>query len=295
MAETAATQTTASTKVQNPAGGTTQSSVTPAAKDQPTAPPAAGSPRMMKIKVDGKEVELPETEVLELASAGKASNARFQDAAKLKREADQIIQFAKDNPEEIFKKTGLNPREWAEKYLLGELQKEAETPQQKTARENEEKLRKYEADEKKRTAESERQEEERLTNEQREKYDKLFTQALFESGLPRTKFTVMRMAQLQKINLKKSFDCTAQQLAKIVREDYVAEQKALMGALDGDALIDFLGPEIAKKFSKAQIAKLKNRGTGGSSSAAGKGPVARNQPEPGMSWKDYQRKNRGRG
>src|SRR6185437_3488213 len=119
-------------------------------------------------------------------------------------------------------KVGMNPREWAEKFLMGELQKESETPEQKKARENEEELRKY-RDREKQVAEQKQQKDiEEATNQQRKKYDTLFTQALFESGLPRTKFTVKRMAELQLINIKKNLELPASKLAQIVREDYIS-------------------------------------------------------------------------
>lgn len=267
-----------------------QSTATPANPNPTNATNPPQQQRLMKIKVDGKEMELPESEVLELASAGRASNQRFQEAAKMKREAEAALKYLDENPAEMFTKRGKDARKWAEEFLLNEIKKEAETPDQKKARENEEKLRKYEANEKEQERQSKDAEMKQAINEQREKYDKLFTQALFESGLPRTPFTVRRMAELQKINLKNKYDLSAPQLAKLVREDYVKEQHSLMGSLDGDQLLDFLGPEIAKKFSKAQIAKLKARGNG--SGGSGKNPPTSSQNGSSLTWRDYQKKNR---
>lgn len=292
MAEATASATSTQT-TQSPAGAASPASAshTPSKSDQPNAAPAAAS-KTFKIKVDGKEQEVSESELLELASAGKAANQRFQDAAKMRKEAEQWLKLAEQDPSEFFKRTGKDPRKWSEEFLLRELQKEAETPEQKKARENEEALRQYRDKEKKDAENKESQDREKLTNSERERLDKLFTQALYESGLPRTKFTVKRMAELQLINIKNKFELKPDQLAKLVREDYINEQKSLLGALEGDQLLDFLGPEITKKFSKAQIAKLKSRGGGGGSSKGG--PVARNQPETGMTWREYQKKNRGR-
>lgn len=275
------------------AGSSSQTPTTSGANPTPKAssPVPAGTlpPRLLKIKVDGKEMELPESEVLELASRGKASNQRFQEAAKMKREADAILKHIDDNPAEAFTKRGKDARKWAEEFLMNELKKEAESPEQKRARENEEKLRKYETTEKEQEQQRKDSEMRQAINEQRDKYDKLFTQALFESGLPRTPFTVKRMAELQKTNLKNKLDLSAPQLAKLVREDYVAEQKALLGSLDGDQLIEFLGPENAKKYSKAQISKLRARGTGGSGSGPARKPAQSNQ---GLTWRELQKRNR---
>lgn len=266
----------------------------PSAKTEQPTPGAPGAVskepvRMLKVKVDGKEVELPESEVLELASAGRASTQRFQEAAKMRKEAEELLKFAKANPKEFFQKTGMNAREWAEKYLIEELQAEAMSPEQRKARENEDKLRKYEADEKGRKDQELNEERQRATAVERERLDKLFTSALYESGLPRTPYTVKRMAELQLINIKNKYELNASQLAKLVKEDYVSEQKALLGSLDGDQLIEFMGPENAKKFSKAQIAKLKARGVGGSAGGQ-RAPVTQNNE--GLTWRELQKRNR---
>lgn len=223
--------------------------------------------RKMKLKVDGQDVELPESEVIAGFQLSKTSTQRFQEAAKLKQEADRIMQFANENPEEIFKKTGMSAREWAEKYLLQQLQNDAMSPEQKKARENEDKLRKLEKEDVDRKEKVKQEHVKRLEQEHMQRYDVMFTKALNESGLPKTKFTVKRMAELQSINLKKGLELDASQLAKVVREDFLNEKKSLLEGMNGNQLLEFLGPELIKKFSKAQIAKLKSRGVGERSGA----------------------------
>lgn len=264
-----------------------------ASQSNGTPPPAAAPTpveiRKMKVKLDGKEVEVPESEVLAGYQQGKVAHQRFQEAAQLRKEAEQILQFAKANPTEFFEKTGLNAREWAEKYLIQELEREAMSPEQKKARENEEKLRKFEDDGKKAKEKEEQAYREKLTAEHRNRLDLMFTEALHKSGLPKTPYTVKRMAELQLINIKNKYELGADQLAKLVREDYASEQKSLLGAFDGDQLMEFLGPDLVKKLSKAQIAKLKARGVTPSAST----PQRKTSDQPtGMTWREYQKKNR---
>lgn len=270
-----------------------------ASQAQPTAStqaPAQTQPttqeiKKLKLKLDGKEVELPESEVIAGYQTGQVAAQRFKEAAKMRQEAEQILQFAKQNPKEFFQKTGMNAREWAEQYLLEELQAEAMSPEQRKARENEDKIRKYEQDDKDRK-ETQRQEQmKRLEQEHMQNYDVMFTKALSESGLPKTVFTVRRMAELQLINVKNKYELNASQLAKLVREDYIAEQKALLGGFEGDQLIDFLGPDLVKKLSKAQIAKLKAKGLQSNKP----NPTSRKTEETqGLTWDEYRRRNRGR-
>lgn len=253
------------------------------------AAPAAAPPRMITLKLDGKDVQMPESEVISYAQQGKVAGQRFQEAAALKKQAEEILAFGKANPKEFLAKMGMNPRQWAEEYLMQELQVEAMSPEQKKARENEEKLRKFEDNEKKTKEKAQQDEKDRLTNQKREEFDVMFTEALGLSGLPKTPFTVKRMAELQLINLRKNLELNASQLAKIVREDYAAEHKALFGAIDGDQLMDMLGPDIVKKLSKAQISKLKAKGV--QPAAGGARPPAQSGKPP-MTWAEYHRKNR---
>ncbi len=272
------TQATTTKQPQNNQGSTTSAATT------------ATAVRSLKLKLDGQDVEMPESEVIALAQRGKVSDKRFQEAAALKKQADDVMKFAKENPAEFFAKTGMNARQWAEEYLMGELKREQMTPEQRKAEENEGRLRKYEEQEKA-AKEAERVADlEKVTGEHRDRYDKMFVEALNLSGLPKTAYTIKRMAELQQINLKKKFDLGADKLAKLVREDYINEHKQLFGALEGDQLLDILGPELVKKLSKAQIAKLKSKGVRtASAGGTGKTPGTQNQT---LTWSEYQRQNR---
>lgn len=275
----------------NGSGNTASAQPTKPTAGAPTpAPTPAQTQRMLKVKLDGKEIDVPESEVLAGYQQGKVANQRFQEAAALKKQADEILAFGKANPKEFLAKMGMNVRQWAEEYLIKELEVEAMSPEQKKARENEDELRKYKENEKKDAERKKQAEIDGLTNQKRQEFDVMFTQALTESGLPKTPFTVKRMAELQLINIKKKLELNAQQLAKLVKEDYAAEHKSLFGALDGDQLIEALGPELVKKLSKAQIAKLKSKGTQTINSGGGR-PL-KQAGDKNMTWREYQRRNR---
>lgn len=245
--------------------------------------------RKMKLKIDGKDVEMLESEVISRATKAAAADQRFDEAARMRKEAEQVLQFARENPTEFFKKTGMNARDWAEQFLLKEIEREQMSPEQKRAWENEEELRKYKNNEKQQAEQKRKDEIAALEKTHLQNYDVMFTEALQKSGLPKTPYTVKRMAELQLVNVRKKLDLNADQLAKLVREDYASEQKALLSAFDGDQLIDFLGVDAVKKLSKAQIAKLKNRVTSSRQidpqRPAGKAP---------LTWEEYRKRNRGR-
>lgn len=282
---------------------TSQASANPAAAKTalngktppPQAAPTPAEIRKLKLKLDGKEVEMPESEVIAMAQKASMSDKRFMEGAALKKQAEDIMAFAKTNPVEFFKKTGLDFRQISENYLVEELKREQMSPEQRKAAENETKLKEYEADKKKTADQAKKREIAELQKKHADNYNQLFVEALNKSGLPKTPYTIKRMAELQLVKLKLKLELNADQLAKVVREDYINEQKMLFGSTEGEQLLEMLGPELIKKLSKAQIAKLKSKGAKTISGDQNKPRKSDDGSTNGMSaWRAYQMKNRGR-
>ena len=281
---------------------------TPAVGAKPPVEAKAPAPtpaeiRKFRLKLEGKEEEVTEDEVIALAQKGKSADRRFQEAAGVRKEAEDVLEFIKQNPGEALKKLGLDPRKFSEEYLVEALKREAETPEAKEARETKEKLAAFERKEAEREAAKKKADEEaELTAKQAakekkereiiDKYDGIFVAALEKCGLPKNAYTVKRMAELQRVNLKSKGDFSADQLAKIVREDYDSEFKHRTADMDGEKLIELLtsiNPDLLKKITKAQIAKLKGKQTFTQNTPVPE-PVSGEKP---MSWREFTRKSRG--
>lgn len=288
------------TPVQNtPAAAPTNGAkpATQPGKTDPVTPAttAAAEAVKRKLKIAGVERELTQDEIDRLAMQAGGADQRFQEAAEMRRRAEEILKQADEDPAGFFNKRGKDVRKWAEDYLMEELKREQMNPEQKKAFENEQKLKQYEKE--KKDAEDQRKKDEFAAKfkEHNDNYNTLFVEALGKAGLPKTAYTVKRMAELQLVNLKKKFNLNADQLAKLVREDYISEQKALYGGMEGDQLLDILGPDIVKKLSKAQIAKLKAKGVRTAPNTANQVRQTDDGRPPGMSdWRWYQMKNRRR-
>ena len=224
----------------------------------PVSTPAAQAEiRKLKLKVDQNEVEMSEAEVIALAQKGQGAEKRFQEAAQMRKEAEAVVRFLKENPREAMKQFGIDVRKFSEDVLMEHLTEQSMSPEQKKQRDTEAELNKYRERDK---AETERQHKEAVTKQEQElvqHYTKTFTEALEASGLPKTNETVARMARYQQQASRKGYEVPPADLAKLVRSDYENEQQALYGSMDGDKLIEILGKDIVSKLSKAQIAKLK--------------------------------------
>lgn len=270
-------------------------------KADPTKPaPTQAEVRKLKLKLEGADVELSESEVIALAQQSGVAQKRFMEAAAMRKQAEQVLEFIHSNPKEALSRLGVDLRKFSEETLTEIIKREQESPEQKKIRETEEKLRAYEAKEKEEAEaakQKEQQEKEaaakRIEEEKQaatiKKYDDLFTEALAKIDLPKNAYTVTRMAQLARIQLKKGVQVDANIIAKLVKEDYAEEFKTQTAGKDGDALMAMLGPEIIKLITKAQIAKLKTKPQKFVTETAQ--PVAEAPKQPGR-WRDLQLKNR---
>lgn len=259
------------------------------AQSSQTPVPTPAEVRMLKLKIDNADVDMPESEVIALAQQSRAAQKRMQEAASSKKQAEDLIGFLKSNPKVAFQKLGIDIRKFSEDTLMELLQQEAMSPEQKKTAEMEAKLKKYEADEKSAKEAAHNKEMSELESKHLANYDQLFIKALSESGLPKTPFTVKRMAELTLVSNKKGLNLDSGQIAKLVREDYQTEMRALYGQADGTQLMEILGEDGVKKLSKAQAEKFQAK------------PQEFSKPQKKASakkeskvddWKAFQRENR---
>lgn len=261
---------------------------------QPTAPgeqkaaPTPAEIRKLKLKLEGGEVELPENEVIALAQQGKVAQKRFQEAAQMRREAEEVLSFLKANPKEAFQKLGIDVRKFSEDTLMEILQQETMSPEQRKAKEMEQELRKYRDAEKAAADKKQAEEMQRLESTHLNNYQETFIKALQVAGLPRTTFTVKRMAEHQIVANRKGYTIDPQSLAKLVREDYDLAQKEIYGSADEDTLLNLLGDDGVKKVQKALIKKLKSK----PSVQAKSENISQPSPVQKGSWKEFSKKNR---
>ena len=103
-----------------PAAAVTDTSTAQAVDAQAVTPAEI---RKMKLKVDGVESEYGEDEVIRYAQQGKAANKRFEEAATMRREAEQMVNLIKRDPRAVLEdpRIGLNFRQIAEEYLADQL------------------------------------------------------------------------------------------------------------------------------------------------------------------------------
>ncbi len=216
--------------------------------------------RRHKLKVMGKEIEVDDNELKRGYGHQRAANETMQQAKAKEKQIEQLVGLLKD-PEKFFdaaSKLGHNPRELAEKYLSAQLEDELMDPRDKELRDAKNRLKQIEEMDKRQQDALEQERHNQLKQKYADDYTNQFVSALKESGLPATKPMVAEMAKYISRATKMNFKMTAQEAAKLVKEDLQAVHKQLYGSAEGDTLIKLLGEDVANKVRKYDTSRLKD-------------------------------------
>jgi len=224
--------------------------------------------RRLKVKVDDEELEVDEDELLRGYQKARASTKRFQEAAKLRKEAEDLVSKLKENPFEALKGQ-IDPkqlREMTEQWLIEKLKEEQLSPEERELNELRREREKWKQEEVKKEAAQRQQELEVQTQREIERYNSEFVSALEKHSLPKSYATIKRMAYLMKEAAENNYEMDAESAAEIVQEELSGDFSQLIRALSPEALIGFLGKDVADKIRRYDVSKLKNKTSSSSSS-----------------------------
>ena len=235
--------------------------INPAMKEEdPAEKKAAVAAAMKKLKVKGKEIEVDEANYHAFAQKGAAATETWQEAAKMKRDAEAFVHRLKTNPREVLldPSLGLDFRKIAEEYLWEQIQDEQLSPEEKATRSRDRELEKYRAAEKETESKAAEAKAKELHNHYAADYDRQITTALSKSGLPKTTGTVRRMTDYMLHDVRAGISRDPSEYIDQVRQDYIHDIQELFGQTDGDTLLKLLGDETGKKLRLADLKRLKS-------------------------------------
>ena len=224
---------------------------------------AAIEKRKYKYKVDGQDIEeeYSDDEIKSQLALAKASTKRFQEAAATKKQSEQFLKMLRENPLEILNNEQVMGqkkfRELAEEYLAKELQEQMLSPEEKRQRDMQRELEKYKESERKQKESQEAQQMEQLQQHYAQDFEAKILTGLNSQSLPKTPTTVKRMAELMQKSLQNGYDLAPEQLAELVKKEYVRDIQELFGATEGDILLNLLGDGVSNKIRQSDLKRLK--------------------------------------
>lgn len=217
-----------------------------------------------KIKVDGEEVELSKEEMVRYAQMGKAGQKRMAEAAQIKKEAAELIDMLRSDPEAILADPAIlgssdEVIKFAQKILAKQLEEEQKSPE---IREKEQLQKEVEELRKQMKEESERKqrdEYERLVAQEETKLQNEINEAIDSSGLPASPFVLKRISDVLIMAAENNKDISPKQAMSIVKKEMMKDIKELIGSSPEDALEDLIGSDRIKSLRKKQLAKVKEQ------------------------------------
>ena len=217
----------------------------------------------VKLKYGDEEIEVGSLDQLtKIAQKGLGAERKFQEAASIRKQAETLVATLKDNPIEILRHPALRDKmiEAAQELLFEHIQHEQMSAEDRARMQEREELERYRRSEQERRAQEETKQREELKDKYRQDYERQFIEALNEGGIPRSDWAVTRMAQYMRQALKTGMNNIApKDVVHLVKRDWQQAQADLYGQMDGDKLIQMLGPDIAEKIRKADVAKLTSK------------------------------------
>jgi hypothetical protein len=146
------------------------------------------------------------------------------------------------------------------------------------------KTKKYEDQDRERQERTQLEERNKLTAGAREQYQAQIIEALDTGKLPKTNFTVQRLAHWMQVNRKNNFNAPTAVLVAQVEKEIHGSLRASVQGLDGEGLIRVLGDELIDVIRKYDLEQLRKRRAGQNGQGASEG-----QPNPGAGGKTEDR------
>lgn len=271
----------------------------PEPKPEPTPEPLplAAEKKVWKLKDGDEEFEFDasdEEAVKREIMKGRAANKRFEQGAAMRKEAEQAFAMLKDPKtlREILKdpRVGIDVQKMAEEIVWEQIQEQQLTPEQKAQRDMQKKLDEYENRDKTAKQTEAQQRHQEAISKHEQAYAAKITKALETGAVPATEATVSRMAELLLVASEHGInDVTIDDLVSVVDKEAKANNSELLGKMDGEQLIAYLGEEILKRIRAADLKRLQNPTANPFPSRAPKPkaePVQREARKPGKEWRD---------
>lgn len=241
-------------------------------QDQQIAPATEAAQNLKRkflLKVDGQEFEeeydLGNEEALKKdLQLARAAKKRMAESTQTKKEFFEMANKMKQNPLALIESMGEEGLELIEKMLWEKkIRQQTLSPEQIKQEELEKRLARYEAMEKAQKEKEEQDLNSAEENKQAQHYQKVIIDALDKSGLPKTPEMAKRAAFLLHKNLELGLDLDASELVAEMKKEVLDLVKSLVGSSEGESLLGLLGPDVAKKIRKHDIATLKSKQLGG--------------------------------
>lgn len=216
----------------------------------------------LQVNKQMKELELDfddEEQVKGYLQKALGADSKFQEAANLRKSAEQFIDMLRKNPARVLSdpSIGIDVKQFAQQIINDEIENLQKSPEQREKEalqmELEELKDRYKKDEEDRKTNEFR----RLQTEAEERIEGDITSALESSSLPKTPYTVKKMAELMMVALENDIDLSPRDVIPLLQKQMKLEIREMLGAANDDVLEEFLDSSVKTRLRKRNVARAK--------------------------------------
>lgn len=216
-------------------------------------------------KVNGRqrEVELDlsnDEEVLKYLSKAMAADEKFEEAASLRKNVEQLVNELKNNPRGVLSHPdlGLDLKKFAEDILNEEIEEMSKSPEQKKLEELEKKLKEEMTQREKMEAAKREADMARLEEQAFKQFDDDITSALSSSSLPKSPYVVKRIADVMIEAVNKGYtDVSVKDIMPIVEQQITGEIQKMFETMPEEVMEGLIGKQNLTRLRKKRLANMK--------------------------------------
>lgn len=271
-----------------------------ASNPSPTIPktpePAKGNRRRFKLKVDGKEydeeVDLDDNDFLtKQFQLSKVSQKRMAEAASLEREVKQFIEELRKNPRKVLSdpNIGVDIKRMAADVIEEEIANSQKSPELLAKEKLEAELQDLKDAQAKEREDHKTREFQRIQAAEYQRYDMLMSQALEKSDLPKSPYTIKKMADYMLIGLQNGIDVTPDDVLPLVRAEIQNDLKEMFAVMPEEVIEKIIGKDVFTKVRKKNLATGRATPTGTAKvlDAGGGKTGGKKEPVKKQSFREY--------
>lgn len=217
--------------------------------------------KKLKLKVDNKEyeeeIDLDDDEALiRHLQLGKMGQKRAQEKAELEKQFQQFFTALQQDPLSLLSQDfGMDTNKMIDDYINKQMEQAKKSPEQLERERLEVELHRLRQERESEKEVSKAKELERLQNQAFQQYDMQMEQALSKTDLPKTPYTVKKIADYMLVALEAGHDVSPEDVIPLVREEMHSDLKEMFNSLPEDQVEALLGEQVLNKLRKRRVAK----------------------------------------
>lgn len=223
------------------------------AAPQPTEQPA---PQRHKVTIEGKETEVDIEELRQGYQMKQASQRRFEEAATLRKQAEQFFDAFKKDPWTAAQQLGIDLDSAADAYYAEKLRLEMMDPKERELLEKDKKLKEYEEKEASYKKDLEKQEIAQLQAQAMQEIDVEIGDVLKQSGMKSSPKVVARIAELMLASLEKGERMPAAKAFERTNADLKDEVTTMLGSLPPDKILAMFPKDTVDAIRKHFVSQV---------------------------------------